>query len=42
MDPANPMNNVCSRFDWKEIGKAAEEVLNSPMMCEVSSCSWKK
>ncbi|XP_028412288.1 2'-5'-oligoadenylate synthase 3-like [Dendronephthya gigantea] len=41
MDPANPMNNVCSGFDWEEISRAAKEVLKSLMMDDVSSTNWK-
>ena len=40
MDPANPLNNVCSGFEWREIGKAAREVLDSPMLHGVTSTSW--
>ena len=40
MDPANPTNNVCSKFDWEEIKKAARKVLDSPMMRGVTSHTW--
>ncbi len=40
MDPANPTNNVCSKFEWKQIGDAAKEVLESRMLRDVSSISW--
>ena len=40
IDPANPLNNVCSRFNWEEIGRAAREVLDSPMLRGVTSSTW--
>ncbi|XP_028407281.1 2'-5'-oligoadenylate synthase 3-like [Dendronephthya gigantea] len=41
MDPANPMNNVCTAFDLERLGRAAREVRRSPMLDGVSSTSWK-
>ena len=42
MDPANPLNNLCSSstFKWEEIVKAAKEVLDSPMLRGVKSDTW--